>query len=145
MLGGEAGSGGTESQTHGGEATCPYHRPPMDSPLRAGALGIAAGFVGGLLGVGGGIIYVPGLVLLLGLDQRRAHATSVAVIVVSATTAAVSFSVAGNVDWSAMPFILAGAAIGAPVGARFLGRLSDRTLVIAFATVLVIAAIRMAI
>jgi uncharacterized membrane protein YfcA len=105
---------------------------------------LAAGFVGGLLGVGGGVIYVPGMVLLLGLDQRRAHATSVAVIVASATTAAVAFSVAGDVDWSAVPFIFGGAAIGAPLGARLLGRLSERTLVTAFAAVMVVAAVRMA-
>ena len=116
----------------------------MDSPVRSGAVGLVAGFIGGLLGIGGGVIYVPGLVLLLGIEQRRAHATSVAVIVVSATTAAVSFSAAGNVDWSAMPYIFGGAAVGAPLGARFLGKLSDRSLVIAFATILVIAAVRMA-
>jgi len=117
----------------------------MDSPLRSATLGLAAGFVGGLLGIGGGVIYVPGMVLLLGLNQHRAHATSVAVIVASATTAAISFSAAGNVDWSAVPFILGGAGIGAPLGVRLLGKLSERALIIAFATVMFVAAIRMAI
>ncbi len=127
------------------EATgAPVSSLPMRTPLRSATLGLAAGFVGGLLGVGGGIIYVPGMVLLLGLDQRRAHATSVAVIVASGTAAAISFSAAGNVDWSATPFILMGAVVGAPLGARLLGRLSERALVSAFAVVLVVAAVRMA-
>jgi uncharacterized membrane protein YfcA len=116
----------------------------VDSPVRSATIGLAAGFIGGLLGIGGGVIYVPGMVLLLGLDQRRAHATSVAVIVASGTTAAVAFSLAGDVVWSAMPFMLAGAAVGAPLGARVLGRLSERALARAFAVVLVAAALRMA-
>ena len=117
----------------------------MESPLRSATLGLGAGFVGGLLGVGGGIIFVPGLVLLLGLEQRQAHATSVAVIVVAAAAAAVSFSASGNVDWSAVPFLLMGAALGAPIGSRLLGRLSQRFLVNAFVVVLLIAAVRMAV
>lgn len=117
----------------------------MESPARSVTLGLAAGFVGGLLGIGGGIIYVPGMVLWLGLDQRRAHAASVAVIVVSATAAAISFASDGHVDSSAAIFLFAGAAIGAPIGARLLGKLSQRTLVVAFSVVLVIAAIRMSI
>jgi uncharacterized membrane protein YfcA len=116
----------------------------MESPLRSATLGLGAGFVGGLLGVGGGIIFVPGLVLLLGLEQREAHATSVAVIVVAAAAAAVSFSASGNVDWSAVPFLLAGAAVGAPIGSRLLGKLSQRFLVNAFVIVLLVAAVRMA-
>lgn len=117
----------------------------MESPARSVTLGLVAGFVGGLLGIGGGIIYVPGMVLWLGLDQRRAHASSVAVIVVSATAAAISFASDGRVDSSAAIFLFAGAAIGAPIGARLLGKLSQRTLVVAFSVVLVIAAIRMSI
>ena len=54
---------------------------------RALAIGVVAGFASGLLGIGGGVIVVPGLVLLLQMDQYRAAATSVATIVVSASAA----------------------------------------------------------
>jgi uncharacterized membrane protein YfcA len=45
------------------------------------AIGLAAGVVAGLLGVGGGVLFVPGLVLFLGLDQHHAEATSLLAIV----------------------------------------------------------------
>jgi len=44
-------------------------------------IGVAAGIVAGLLGVGGGVLFVPGLVLFLGLDQHQAEATSLLAIV----------------------------------------------------------------
>jgi uncharacterized membrane protein YfcA len=117
----------------------------MHSPLRSVTLGLGAGFVGGMLGIGGGIIFVPGLVLWLGLEQRHAHATSVAVIVAATAATAISYSTSGNVEWSAVPFILAGAAVGAPFGSRMLGHLSHRALVNGFIVVLLISAARMAV
>jgi uncharacterized membrane protein YfcA len=45
------------------------------------AIGLAAGVVAGLLGVGGGVLFVPGLVLFIGLDQHHAEATSLLAIV----------------------------------------------------------------
>jgi uncharacterized protein len=45
------------------------------------AIGLAAGIVAGLLGVGGGVLFVPGLVILLGLDQHQAEATSLLAII----------------------------------------------------------------
>ncbi len=45
------------------------------------AIGLAAGIVAGLLGVGGGVLFVPGLVLFLGLDQHQAEATSLLAII----------------------------------------------------------------
>jgi hypothetical protein len=50
-------------------------------------IGLLAGFFGALFGVGGGIVIVPLLVLVLAFDQRRASATSLAAILVSATGA----------------------------------------------------------
>ena len=47
----------------------------------AAALGLAGGFTGGLLGVGGGIIFVPALALVLGLDQVDAEATSLLAVI----------------------------------------------------------------
>ena len=50
-------------------------------------LGVVAGAMAGLFGVGGGIVLVPGLVLLAGLGQHQAHATSLAAIIVTAPAA----------------------------------------------------------
>ena len=49
--------------------------------LEAVLIGIAAGLLSGLLGVGGGALFVPALVLVLGLDQIEAEATSLLAIV----------------------------------------------------------------
>jgi len=57
-------------------------------------IGLAAGFFSGLFGVGGGLIVVPGLVVLLGLDQRRAVGTSLLAIV-PAVGASLGVSAAG--------------------------------------------------
>lgn len=62
----------------------------MEAAEVAGALavGLAAGLAGGLVGVGGGVLFVPGLVLLLGLGQLDAQATSLlAVVIVGAVGA----------------------------------------------------------
>jgi uncharacterized protein len=45
------------------------------------AIGLAGGIVAGLLGVGGGVLFVPGLVIFLGLDQHQAEATSLLAII----------------------------------------------------------------
>lgn len=45
------------------------------------AIGVAAGLAGGLIGVGGGVLFVPGLVLFLGLGQLDAQATSLLAVV----------------------------------------------------------------
>ena len=56
--------------------------------IAAGALGLVGGVVGGMVGVGGGILFVPALALVLGLSQVQAEATSLlAVIAVGAVGA----------------------------------------------------------
>ena len=112
--------------------------------LRYIALGIVAGLVGGLFGIGGGVIVVPGLVLWLGFDQHRASGTSVATIVASAGAALVTFAGDGSVDWGAAAIITIGAVTGAAIGARSLHRIPAEMLRRAFAVVLVAAALRMA-
>ena len=49
--------------------------------IGAVAIGLAGGVIAGLLGVGGGVLFVPGLVIFLGLDQHHAEATSLLAIV----------------------------------------------------------------
>jgi hypothetical protein len=65
--------------------------------IGAVAIGLAAGVVAGLLGVGGGVLFVPGLVLFLGLNQHQAEATSLLAIVPVAIVGAYRQDRYGNV------------------------------------------------
>ncbi len=115
----------------------------MTHRTRAAGLGLAAGFVGGLFGVGGGVVVVPGLVLWLGLAQHRAHATSVAAIVASASAALVPFALDGEVDWPAALALFAGAGVGAYGGARLIARIPEVWLARAFVALMAVAAVRL--
>jgi len=111
--------------------------------LRAVVVGVVAGLASGLFGVGGGIVLVPGLVLLAGLDQRMAHGTSLTAIVPIALAGAIGYSTGGEVDWLAALLTAAGVLLGTPIGVHLLGRLPERTLKIGFAIVLLLSAVRM--
>lgn len=111
--------------------------------VRSILLGIVAGFISGLFGVGGGIIVVPTLVLLFGLSQFKASGTSSATIVAAAATGLVAFAVNDQVDWNAALLIFIGSGTGAWFGARSITRIPERTLTTAFAVILAIAGVRM--
>jgi hypothetical protein len=60
-------------------------------------IGVAAGVLGGLLGLGGGVLFVPGLVIVVGLTQHEAEATSLLAIVPVALVGALTQDRYGNV------------------------------------------------
>lgn len=60
-------------------------------------IGVAAGVLGGLLGVGGGVLFVPGLVIVVGLTQHEAEASSLLAIVPVALVGALNQDRYGNV------------------------------------------------
>jgi uncharacterized membrane protein YfcA len=113
----------------------------------AALIGIVAGFVSGLFGIGGGVIIVPAFVLLMGLDQYRAAATSVATIVVTASAALVTFGVTASgddqINWTAAVIVFSGSAVGAVIGARYLERVPEYALAGVFSLVMAVAAVRM--
>jgi hypothetical protein len=110
----------------------------------AGAVGVLAGFLSGLFGVGGGILIVPSLVLLLAMDQRSAHGTSLAAIVPIAISGVVGYVVDQAIDWPVAAAIAAGSTAGSLIGTDALRRISQRRLRIAFIVFLLITAVRMA-
>lgn len=116
----------------------------MSITVVAPLIGLLAGLVSGLFGVGGGVIVVPGLVLALGFGQRRASGTSMATIVVSAAAALLVFARDGAVDWPAAALLGAGAMAGAWLGAHYLDRVPERLLAMGFVALLLISAARMA-
>jgi len=111
-------------------------------PWKLVLIGLAAGLVGGGLGVGGGIVMVP-LLVVVGLDQHRSHATSLAAIVLIAAAGAASFGVSGEMALGLGVTIGIGGIVGSVVGASVMDRTSPRTLTTIFGIVLFVAALRM--
>jgi uncharacterized membrane protein YfcA len=92
------------------------------------AIGILAGFVSGLLGIGGGIVMVPLMAGWLGLPLRRALGTSLAAIIGLVIPGTIVHAMLGNIDWGIFLAITAGAVPGARIGARIALGTAERTL-----------------
>lgn len=96
--------------------------PARGGLAQATVVGVAAGLLAGLFGVGGGIIMVPLLVAWFALDQRRASATSLMAIIPIAGAAAMGYAATGNVDSGGGLLLLLGGVAGGQVGAWLLPR-----------------------
>lgn len=113
------------------------------SALLLAGIGLAAGLLSGLFGVGGGIVMVPAMVLLAGMTQQRASASSLASIVPIATVGAIVFGRADSVDLPAAGVLIVGSLIGVQVGARLMARVGDDRLRIGFAVLMIAIALTM--
>lgn len=92
------------------------------------AIGALAGFVSGLLGVGGGIVMVPAFTVALGMPLRRALGTSLVVIVILAIPGTIVHWALGHIDWAIFLALALGVVPGARVGARIALGVRERTL-----------------
>jgi uncharacterized membrane protein YfcA len=109
--------------------------------LLAAALGVAGGVTGGLLGVGGGILFVPALALVLGLDQVAAEATSLLAVVAVGAVGARRQYIYGNVrprDGALMGSL---SVLGVAGGVALANVLPERTLQLLFAAVMLYFAV----
>ena len=106
-------------------------------------IGVAAGALSGLLGVGGGIVLVPLLLGVVKFDQHRAHATSLAAILLISIAGAARFAIAGEVSWILGLVLGIGGVVGSTAGARMMGKMSPQLLRVVFVVVLTVVAIRM--
>jgi uncharacterized membrane protein YfcA len=107
-------------------------------------LGLAAGAVSGLVGIGGGIIIVPALVMLFGFTQKVAEGTTLALLVPPiGILAAYTYYKHGDVNIYAAGFIIIGFLVGSLLGARYITNLSNATVVRIFAVFLLILALKM--
>jgi uncharacterized membrane protein YfcA len=115
----------------------------MTTLLLALMLGFAAGAISGLFGVGGGVLFVPTLVLVIGLSQLEAQATSLAAIIPVVAAGAWRQHRYGNVRWR--PALLLGLASAAGVagGVALAVALSEDTLRRLFAVLLLVFAARL--
>lgn len=114
--------------------------------LYALGIGLGAGLTSGLLGVGGGVVLVPGMVALLGVSQRPAIANSLAAIIPVAAVGALVYYYSGARPHVRLDLAIAlsiGGVLGALVGARLAHRLSERTLRVCFGLLVLAIALRL--
>ncbi len=109
---------------------------------KLGLIGLAAGLMSGGFGIGGGIVMVP-LLVAVGVDRHRAHATSLAAIIPIAIAGSVAFGLSGEINLNLGLLIGAGGVVGSTIGASLMNRMSSRSLSIFFGIVLLVVAIRM--
>ncbi len=90
-------------------------------------LGSGVGILAGLLGIGGGALLVPLLVLLFGFEQHRAQGTSlVALVPPTGLLAFLNYARAGAVDWKVGLLLMPGMILGAVLGSRAAIKLSPQ-------------------
>ena len=115
----------------------------MTADLAAVALGLAAGVVSGLLGVGGGTLFVPTL-LALGLSQRSAEATSLLAILPTVAVGAWRQHRYGNVRWRAALVLGVTSVVGVVGGVVAAEALPELTLRRLFAALMIVVAAQIA-
>ena len=111
--------------------------------VRDGSVGIGVGAFSGLLGVGGGILLVPYLVLVRKFPQKRAQATSLVLVAMAAFAGAITYAMRSSVAWLPALMVLVGGIAGAWLGAHLVQRVRDARLQIAFGTLLMLVGLRL--
>lgn len=108
-------------------------------------LGVAVGTFGGLLGLGGGVILIPALVLLLGFSQKSAQGMSLAFVVPIAIVAAIRYrtSIGAEFDTAKLVLLVVGGLAGVLVGTALVTKVPDAILSRVFACVMIAFAVKM--
>ena len=109
--------------------------------MRLVAIGLVAGVFSALFGVGGGIVAVPLLILLAGLPERVATATSLGAIFITALAGVVAYGVRGEVDVGYAAVVGLPAVAGALAGTSLQQRIHTSTLGYGFSVLLVAVAV----
>ncbi len=111
--------------------------------LTAVLIGTTAGLLGALCGVGGGIIMVPAFVALLGLSQKSAVATSLAVMIPMALVSTLRYSQSQLVDWRVTLAAAAGSMLTAYFATDLMRSLSNLALTRLFGAVVIVFGVKM--
>lgn len=113
--------------------------------LGAILIGLSAGIIGALCGVGGGIVMVPAFVGLLGLGHKQAVATSMAIIIVTSISSTLNHHRSGHglIDWKIVALVGLASAIAAWYGSDLMRSLSNQTLSRIFGVLMIVVGMKM--
>jgi uncharacterized membrane protein YfcA len=107
-------------------------------------IGLAAGFLGGMVGIGGGVIIVPALVLLLGLSQHQSQGISLAMLLFPVgILGVINYYKKGYVDFKYAGLLAVGFLVGSYLGSKFSLSLPQDTVKKVFAVVMILLALKL--
>lgn len=107
------------------------------------AIGFGTGILNGVFGAGGGSVLVPLMERCLKLDEHRAHATAIPVILMMSAVSAFLYVRQGYFDLKLWLFVSIGGLAGGFLGARFLKKVPKKWLKVGFGGVIIITAVKM--
>ena len=122
-------------------STSPDEKKEMPRSLALLA-GVGIGTLSGLVGIGGGVVIVPMLVLGFGLSTKRAISTSLAIILATGVVASVGYIATGFSDLLTLPPLIVGSMVGAWFGVRLRDMLPEKVIRLGFAAFMVIVSLR---
>jgi uncharacterized membrane protein YfcA len=106
-------------------------------------IGLAAGFMGGLVGIGGGVIIVPALVMILGMTQHQAQGTSLMMILFPVgILGVINYYKQGHVDIKYAGLLAVGFFVGSYLGSKYSLSLPQLTIKRIFAVVMMLLALK---
>jgi uncharacterized membrane protein YfcA len=106
-------------------------------------LALAGGLTGGLVGVGGGVLFVPAMTIFLGIDQVEAESTSLMMIVVVALVGATRQNAYGNVSLRDALVIGALSPLGVLLGVAVSNEVPEKALKVSFAALAMFMAVQL--
>jgi uncharacterized protein len=111
--------------------------------ILAALIALAGGLAGGLVGVGGGVLFVPALTIFLGLSQVQGESTSLLMIVIVAAVGALRQSSYGNVNLRHAAVIGVLSPLGVLVGVGIANRVPERALQLSFAALALLMSLQL--
>ncbi|HET9008461.1 MAG TPA: sulfite exporter TauE/SafE family protein [Actinomycetes bacterium] len=142
---GDGRPGDVDNREHpnSGSATLPLPESSQAGRLRwrAAGIGVVAGLLSGLLGIGGGVIMVPAFTELLYMPLKSAIATSLVCVGIFGVPATITHAFLGDVDWRLAALLTIGVVPGARVGASLTIRTAERRLRLAVGVFLALVAL----
>lgn len=106
-------------------------------------IGFGAGLINGVFGAGGGMVVVPALTCFFNIEQHKAQATAISIILPFAIISSYVYYVKGFVDFGTTLQVAVGSVIGSYIGSKALTKFSDTVLRKIFGCFIILAAIRM--
>ncbi|MDR7857158.1 sulfite exporter TauE/SafE family protein [Tissierella sp.] len=111
--------------------------------LKLLTIGLITGLINGLFGSGGGTIVVPALVFILGVNDYKAHATAISIILPLSIISTIIYFTKDSIPFKVVIPVILGGVIGSYIGAKILNKIPIHILRKIFGSVIVYTAIRM--